>query len=73
MLLARALVTATSSVPLPSDSRVEGEAFTVTNDEHIPFWDLRRLVADVAGITVEDEDVRCIPFWLIQTIALISS
>ncbi|KAF1846889.1 uncharacterized protein K460DRAFT_402258 [Cucurbitaria berberidis CBS 394.84] len=68
MLLARALVKAAASAPLSADTKVEGEAFFVTNDEHIPFWDLHRLVAEVAGLPIKDEDVRCIPIWLVMTI-----
>lgn len=72
MLVTRALVQAAKSAPLPADIKVEGEAFLVTNDEHIPFWDLQSLVADVAGVPIKDEDVRCIPVWFIRTIAFFS-
>ena len=73
MLVARKLVEAASSAPLPVNTRVEGEAFFVSNDEHIPFWDLQRLAANVAGRPVKDNEVRHIPIWLIFTIATLGS
>jgi sterol-4alpha-carboxylate 3-dehydrogenase (decarboxylating) len=71
LLLARALVKAAPLAPLSNDMKVEGEAFVVSNDEPIPFWDVQRLVADVAGLPVQDEDVRCIPVWLVMAVAII--
>jgi sterol-4alpha-carboxylate 3-dehydrogenase (decarboxylating) len=71
LLLARALVKAAPLAPLSNDTKVEGEAFVVTNDEPIPFWDVQRLVADIAGLPVQDEDVRCIPVWLVMAVAII--
>jgi sterol-4alpha-carboxylate 3-dehydrogenase (decarboxylating) len=70
LLLARKLVKAATSAPLPKDTRVEGEAFVISNDEHIPFWDVQTLVADIAGLPVADKDVRCIPVWLVMTVAI---
>ena len=72
MLLAQALVKAAASAPLPADVKVEGEAFNVTNDEHIPFWDQQLLVAEVAGLPVRKEDIKCLPIWLMMTIAYLS-
>jgi sterol-4alpha-carboxylate 3-dehydrogenase (decarboxylating) len=70
LLAARALIHAATLAPLPEDTRVEGEAFVISNDEHIPFWDVQRLVADIAGLAVKDDDVRCIPVWLMMTVAI---
>jgi sterol-4alpha-carboxylate 3-dehydrogenase (decarboxylating) len=72
LLLARALVKAGASTPLPAETRVEGEAFVVSNDEHMPFWDIQRLVADIAGKPVKDEDVLCIPVWLVMSITFLA-
>lgn len=72
MLLAEALVKAGKSAPLPAEVKVEGEAFHVTNDEHIPFWDMQFLVAELAGRPVKKEDIKCLPVWLMWTIATIS-
>jgi sterol-4alpha-carboxylate 3-dehydrogenase (decarboxylating) len=71
MLLVNALLKAGTSPPLPLDQKVEGEASFVTNDEHIPFWDVQRLVAEIAGCPVKDEDIKRIPMWLIMAIAFL--
>jgi sterol-4alpha-carboxylate 3-dehydrogenase (decarboxylating) len=71
VLLARALVKAATSSPLPANTKIEGEAFVVSNDEHIPFWDIQRLVADIGGRPIKDEDIRCIPIWLIMSVAFL--
>ena len=72
MLVAQALVKAAASAPLPTATKVEGEAFFVANDEHIPFWSVQRLIAELAGLPVKDEDVRCIPIWLVMAIVTLS-
>ena len=46
---------------LPTDKRVEGEAFFVTNDEPYHFWDFARAVWTVAGDTTKVENVWVIP------------
>lgn len=73
VLLAQALVEAAQPTPLAEDIKVEGEAFVVTIDEYIPFWDLPRLVAELVGCLVKDKNVRCIPIWLIFVIAMINA
>jgi sterol-4alpha-carboxylate 3-dehydrogenase (decarboxylating) len=69
ILLVQALLQAGPSAPLAADEKVEGEAFFVTNDEHIPFWDVQRLIAELAGLPVQDQELKCIPVWLIMAIA----
>jgi sterol-4alpha-carboxylate 3-dehydrogenase (decarboxylating) len=73
LLVAQGLLRAAGSPPLPPTSKIEGEAFLVTNDEHIPFWELQRLVAKMAGYPVKDEDVTHIPVGLMKTVASVSS
>ncbi|EOA86114.1 hypothetical protein ACJQWK_11841 [Exserohilum turcicum] len=73
LLLVKALLEASASAPLPADKKVEGEAFFVTNDEHIPFWSLSRLVADIMGKPVKDKQVKQIPIWLMKAIAFTGS
>lgn len=73
MLAAQALLKAAGSPALPKDTRIEGEAFFVTNDEHIPFWELQRLVAKMAGYPVKEEEVVHIPINLMKTVASVSS
>jgi sterol-4alpha-carboxylate 3-dehydrogenase (decarboxylating) len=69
MLVLDALLKAGRHAPLPEDERVEGEAFCLTDDEHIPFWDVQRLVAKVACMPVQHQDIRCIPVWLVMALA----
>ena len=46
---------------LNQDERIDGEAFFVTNDEPIHFWDYTRKVWAAAGDTSDPKDVRVIP------------
>lgn len=74
ILVAKALIQASTSqgVSVPTNKRVGGEAFFVTNDEPIPFWDLPRLIADIAGCPVKKEDIRGIPRGLMMSVAFLS-
>ncbi|USP75532.1 uncharacterized protein yc1106_02806 [Curvularia clavata] len=73
MLIVKALLEASASAPLPADEKIEGEAFFVTNDEHIPFWNISRLVAELIGTPVKEEEVKCIPIWFMTAFAWMSS
>lgn len=73
MLVVNALLQASASAPLPADEKIEGEAFFVTNDEHIPFWNLSRLVAELIGTPVKEEEVKCIPLWFMTAFAWVGS
>jgi sterol-4alpha-carboxylate 3-dehydrogenase (decarboxylating) len=47
---------------LPADDmKVDGEAFTITNDEPWPFWDFTRAIAAAAGFPVRKEEVWVLP------------
>lgn len=48
------------TVPLEHE-RIDGEAFFVTNDSPVYFWDFPRLVWRAAGDTTRLEEVWCIP------------
>ncbi|KAH8647930.1 hypothetical protein BX600DRAFT_389403 [Xylariales sp. PMI_506] len=51
--------------PLPAgDLRVDGEAFNITNGEHLPFWEMSRLFAAEAGYPVQKKDIKVVPVWL---------
>ncbi|KAH3540829.1 hypothetical protein KXV64_005360 [Aspergillus fumigatus] len=56
-LAAAALVTCQNSLP-GDDAKVDGEAFFITNDEPIYFWDFTRLVWGYAGDTTRPEQVQ---------------
>lgn len=52
-----------------NDMRVDGEAFLVTNDEHMPFWDYARAIGGAAGYPTDKSKVWSIPIWLGLTVA----
>lgn len=49
------------SSPAPPDERIDGEAFFVTNDEPVHFWDYARAVWAAAGDTSDLKDMWVIP------------
>lgn len=62
VLAAQALLAAhSSSASIRCDERVDGEAFFITNDEPVPFWDFARSVGEAAGYPTKLEDVTVIP------------
>jgi sterol-4alpha-carboxylate 3-dehydrogenase (decarboxylating) len=61
LIAARALLAAHGTNPLPASDRVEGEAFNVTNDEHMPFWDLTIKTSNLLGSPLSHDDVVPIP------------
>ena len=64
---AHALVSAYHGPPpsaVPADQRVAGEAFLITNDEPVSFWEFARALGAAAGYPTQAEDVRVIPTWL---------
>jgi sterol-4alpha-carboxylate 3-dehydrogenase (decarboxylating) len=71
ILAAEALLRASSKHPLSKEDRIEGEAFHVTDGEHVPFWGLQRLAAKIAGCPVKEEDVWSIPRWLVISIVIV--
>lgn len=62
ILAAEALVRAHGQ-PAPAEAAlcVEGEAFFVTNDEDMRFWDYQRAGAAAVGYPVREEDIKVIP------------
>lgn len=50
--------------PNPSDQRVDGEAFLITNDEPTPFWETSRAIGAAAGHPTPAAQVKIIPKWL---------
>jgi sterol-4alpha-carboxylate 3-dehydrogenase (decarboxylating) len=70
-LAAQALLIAHESPnPAPDESsRVDGQAFLITNDQPIQFWTFVRMMGAAAGYGVDPKDVRVIPRWLGMTMA----
>ncbi|TGO30857.1 hypothetical protein BPAE_0003g01430 [Botrytis paeoniae] len=52
---------ATPSLIKDESMRVDGQAFLITNDEHIPFWEFARAIGDAAGHPTRRENVKSIP------------
>ena len=68
LLAARALLqTQTMDTKPLSHEKIDGEAFFVTNDEPMPFWDIARSVWREAGWKGKAEDAWVMP----QTVALV--
>ncbi|KAF2807473.1 putative sterol-4-alpha-carboxylate 3-dehydrogenase, decarboxylating [Mytilinidion resinicola] len=62
ILAAKKLVEASlSKEPVPKESRVDGEAFFLTNGDPWPFWDFSRFVAAEIGLPIADKDLWFIP------------
>lgn len=66
ILAAEALVRAYGKPPPPIESRADGEAFFITNDEDHDwhFWDYQRAAAASVGYPVKNEEIRIIPLSL---------
>lgn len=72
MLAAHALIDAYGKAPLPLEKRVDGQAFIITNDEPVPFWEFQRSIAASVGMPVKKEDIRVVPYWVAMLVATIS-
>ncbi|KAL8918024.1 MAG: hypothetical protein Q9208_007622 [Pyrenodesmia sp. 3 TL-2023] len=60
---AKALLRAEAAV------KVDGEAFLVTDDAALPFWDFQRKIWAAAGVTTQLKQVQVIPAWVGMTMA----
>ena len=47
-----------------ANQRVDGEAFLITNDEPVSFWEFARALGAAAGYPTQAEKVKVIPTWL---------
>ena len=65
LLAAKALTVSYNSTEL----NVDGEAFLITDDDAIPFWDFERKVWAAAGDDTPLRDVRIIPSWFMLALA----
>lgn len=72
LLAAQALVEAHGKAVPPPERRVDGEAFIITNDEPVLFWDFNRAVAASIGIPVKKEDIKVVPYWVAMLAATVS-
>lgn len=72
LLAAHALIDAHGKTAPPAERRVDGEAFIITNDEPLLFWDFNRAVAASIGIPVKKEDIKVVPYWVAMLAATVS-
>ena len=79
LLAATALVRAYGRTPPRSgedqngeSTRVDGQAFNITNDEDWPFWEYQRAVAASIGQPIDPASIVVIPFWLAVSMAWLS-
>lgn len=72
LLAARALIDAYGKAAPPLERRVDGQAFIITNDEPVLFWDFNRAVAAAVGMPVRQEDIKIVPYWVAMLAATLS-
>jgi sterol-4alpha-carboxylate 3-dehydrogenase (decarboxylating) len=61
LLAARELLAAHGAAPLPEAERVDGEVFNVSNDEHIPFWELTIRTSNLLGHPLSHDEIVSVP------------
>ncbi|KAF1993620.1 NAD(P)-binding protein [Amniculicola lignicola CBS 123094] len=69
ILAAKSLVRAACGEPIAEDRRVDGEAFFVTDDQPLGFWEFSRVVTVAAGFEVDRSNAWYIPKTLIVVVA----
>ena len=58
--------------PSKANGQVAGEAFNITDDNPLPFWDVQRIIWRTGGDTTELKDIKVIPAWLATTMASVA-
>lgn len=72
LLAAHALIDAYGKAAPPLERQVDGQAFIITNDEPVLFWDFNRAVAAFVGMPVKQEDIKVVPYWVAMLVATVS-
>ncbi|KAK7704395.1 erg26, C-3 sterol dehydrogenase [Diaporthe eres] len=72
LLAAHALIDAYGKVASPVERRVDGQAFIITNDEPVLFWDFQRAISASVGMPVKQEDIKVVPYWVAMLVATVS-
>lgn len=72
LLAAHALIDAYGKAAPPPEKQVDGQAFIITNDEPVLFWEFNRAVAASVGLPVKKEDIKVIPYWVAMLVATVS-
>lgn len=58
--------------PSKANGKVDGEAFNITDDNALPFWDVARIIWKTAGDKSELKDVKVIPAWVANMMATVA-
>jgi sterol-4alpha-carboxylate 3-dehydrogenase (decarboxylating) len=58
--------------PSKAQGKVDGEAFNITDNNPIPFWDLSRIIWRTADDQTNLENVTVIPAWVAMTMASVA-
>ena len=66
VLLAEALIRGKGR----GEGKVDGEAFNITDDEPVPFWDFARRIFEVAGRPQREDEVWVVPVGVIFVLAI---
>ncbi|ROW01463.1 hypothetical protein VSDG_02247 [Cytospora chrysosperma] len=72
LLAAHALIDAYGKAAPPLERQADGQAFIITNDEPVLFWEFHRAVAASVGMPVKQEDIKVIPYWVAMLAATVS-
>ncbi|KAL1849676.1 erg26, C-3 sterol dehydrogenase [Diaporthe australafricana] len=72
LLAAHALINAYGKAAPPLERRVDGQAFIITNDEPVLFWDFQRAIAASIGMPVKQEDIKVVPYRVAMLAATVS-
>lgn len=64
ILVARKLLAAHKKAQLPDAERVDGEVFNVSNEEHIPFWELTVRTSNLLGHPIVHDEIVSIPEYM---------
>ena len=67
LLAAKALL---RGIEDPEAHKVDGEAFFITDDKPVLFWDFSRKIWKAAGDQTPKESIKVVPGWLILGIAI---
>lgn len=69
---AHALIDDHGKAAPPVERWVDGQAFIITNDEPLLFWDSQRAMSASVGMPVKQEDIRVVPYWVAMFVATVS-
>lgn len=72
LLAAHALIDAYGKAAPPPEKQVDGQAFIITNDEPVLFWEFNRAIAASVGLPVKNEDIKVVPYWVAMLVATVS-